>query len=203
MAYFLLAMISQEFFTNNNEKKITYKRNNNSNNALIIFSFIHSSRKSVRKKHYYLFFSSIFLLFIHLFIHSKFGIKPTDRLLLLIDMHKQTQRLHATKCKIRLSFSTVKESDVKIRRLSKLITQGTKVIDKSSIFRFYMHFWYPRVFVFIFFFFFSNSRFSLQFPIFFIQFLQFFFRFLARRLFSSFLLQKTVKKAERRTLHHV
>lgn len=100
------------------------------------------------KKHYYLFFISIFLLSIHLFFHSNFGLKPTDRLLLLIDMHKQTQSLHATKCKIRLSFNTVKEFDVKIRRLSKLITQGMKVIDRSSIFRFYIHFWYPRVFVF-------------------------------------------------------
>lgn len=132
------------------------------------------------KKHYYLFFISIFLLSIHLFIHSNFGLKPNDRLLLLIDMHKQTQSLHATKCKIRLSFNTVKEFDVKVRRLSKLITQGMKFIDRSSIFRFYIHFWYPRVFVFyftLFFSFFFSSRFCLLFPIFFMHFLEFLFTF--------------------------
>lgn len=123
-------------------------------------------------------FVSIFLLSIHLFIHSNFGLKPTDRLLLLIDMHKQTQSLHATKCKIRLSFSTVKEFHVKIGRLSKLITQGIKVIDRILNFPLLHTFLgYPRVFMFYFTLFLlsSSSRFWLQFLIFFMHFLEFFF----------------------------
>lgn len=113
-------------------------------------------------------------------------------------MHKQTRSLHAAKCKIRPSFSTVKEFDVEIRKTVKTDNAGNE--SHRQILNFpLLHtlLVYPRVFVFYLFFLFLQFSLLPAISFFLCIFFNSFFLFGMSPIFILFYYKKEERKQKK------